>query len=440
MDVLRFPPLRPVEQIVLQGTSLCNLDCRYCDLSQESRRASARMPVEWVTELLQQLVSLDLLAPSVSIVWHSGEPLTLAPAYYAAAIDAVLDFVAHRTPTIAVNFDFQTNATLIDDEWCDFFQKFAHVVRLGVSCDGPQNTHDAFRVNWSGRGSFARTQRGMARLDERGIAYNVIAVVTDRTMAAPEKFFEFFLQRRQSMTDFHFNVLASPVRGIDGLGYCNADRDRFRCFYERMLELSQTTSGLGSSLPIRNLSQAVHRLAALDQPDAPAYVRETSAPLRSLNMDALGNLTTFHAGLDIGTHAQRYQDGEGFGLGNLQREPLSEMLESGKFARMRADFASMHRRCEAECEYFGVCAGGFELSQMRALDADPRAPAETVECLIHVKALTDAVVNVLEADAARAAATRRAKPVALKPLSTGRDAAAELRQQHLPMARGAETG
>lgn len=408
MDALRFPPLRPVEQIVLQGTSLCNLDCRYCDLSQESRRNSARMPVEWVTELLLQLVSQDLLAPSVCIVWHSGEPLTLAPAYYAAAIDAVLDFMAHHAPKIAVTFDFQTNATLINDEWCDFFQKFADVVRLGVSCDGPQNTHDAFRIGWSGRGSFARTQRGMARLDERGIPYNVIAVVTDRTMAAPEEFFEFFLQRRQSMTDFHFNVLASPVHGIDGLGYCNTDRDRFRRFYERMLELSQTTSALGSSLPIRNLTQAMHRIAALDQPDTPTYVRETSAPLRSLNMDALGNLTTFHAGLDIGTHAQRYQDGEGFGLGNLQREPLSEMLESAKFARMRADFASMHRRCEAECEYFGVCAGGFELSQMRALDADPRAPAETVECLIHVKALTDAVVNVLEADAARAAATRRA--------------------------------
>lgn len=408
MDALRFPPLRPVEQIVLQGTSLCNLDCRYCDLSQESRRNSARMPVEWVTELLQQLVSQDLLAPGVCIVWHSGEPLTLAPAYYAAAIDAVLDFMAHHAPRIAVTFDFQTNATLINDEWCDFFQKFADVVRLGVSCDGPQNTHDAFRIGWSGRGSFARTQRGMARLDERGIPYNVIAVVTDRTMAAPEEFFEFFLERRQSMTDFHFNVLASPVHGIDGLGYCNTDRDRFRRFYERMLELSQTTSALGISLPIRNLTQAMHRIAALDQPDTPTYVRETSAPLRSLNMDALGNLTTFHAGLDIGTHAQRYQDGEGFGLGNLQREPLSEMLESAKFARMRADFASMHRRCEAECEYFGVCAGGFELSQMRALDADPRAPAETVECLIHVKALTDAVVNVLEADAARAAATRRA--------------------------------
>ena len=259
MDPKNFPPLRAVEQIVLQGTSLCNLDCRYCDLSQESRRTNARMPVELVTQLLQQLVSLNLLAPSVSIVWHSGEPLTLPPAYYSAAIDDVRDFVARRAPGLKVSFDFQTNATLIDDEWCDFFEKYAAVVRLGVSCDGPQHTHDAFRIDWNGRGSSARTQRGMAQLDERGIAYNVIAVVTDRTMVNQEEFFEFFLQRRQSMTDFHFNVLASPVPGITGLSYIDTDRDRYRNFYERMLELSQTVSSSGSTLPIRNLSQAVHR-------------------------------------------------------------------------------------------------------------------------------------------------------------------------------------
>ncbi|MDR5752558.1 MULTISPECIES: radical SAM protein [unclassified Caballeronia] len=388
--------LRPVEQLVLQGTSFCNINCTYCDLSEESRRTKSRMPPELALTLISELIDADLLAPDFVVVWHSGEPLTLLPAYYAGMIDAITDLCARRAPHVSVSFDIQTNGTLIDEAWCDFFERHARVIRLGVSCDGPPELHDAFRIDRRGKSTFERTLRGMNALDARGIRYNVIAVVTRKTMADPQSFLEFFHARRASLTDFHFNVLASPVAGMDDLTYAETDRAAFQRFYRRVFDWWDEKRHEGSALPIRNVSQTLERIATVGRADAPSFISETSAPLRSLNMDAKGNVTTFYAGLDIATQADRYGDGNGLALGNIQRTALAQMLVSKKLTAMLGDFARSHHRCAQTCEYYAVCPGGFELIQWLDHAGSHCDAPETTECIIHVKALTDAALDFIE--------------------------------------------
>jgi len=53
----------PVELIVLQGTSFCNLNCKYCDLSAESRRTKEVMAMPLVEKLFTDLFSGPHLAP-----------------------------------------------------------------------------------------------------------------------------------------------------------------------------------------------------------------------------------------------------------------------------------------------------------------------------------------------------------------------------------------
>jgi len=388
--------LKPVEQLVLQGTSFCNIDCTYCDLSKESRRKKSRMPLGLVLKLIRELIGEKLLASDVVVVWHSGEPLTLPPSYYAGLIEAIIDLCGKNAPGVTVSFDFQTNATLIDDAWCDFFENYASVVNLGVSCDGPKMLHDAFRVDRRGQSTFDRAIQGINALDGRGIKYNAIAVVTRRTLANPEVFLDFFYERRQSLTDFHFNVLASPIANNGDLDYGSSDKTEFYQFYRRLFDWWEEKRMAGGNFPIRNLSQTLERLAMYGRSDAPSYVCESSAPLRSLNMDADGNLTTFYAGLDISTEADRYGDGAGLALGNIQGSSLADMLRSSKLAAMVDDFDKSHRRCAAECEYFSVCPGGFELMQWRDENNIGHDTPETVECLIHVKALIDAALDFID--------------------------------------------
>ena len=386
--------LAPIELVVLQGTSFCNLDCQYCDLSPESRRVRTTMDLPLIERLFTELFQSGRLAPTVTVVWHSGEPLTLSPAYYDDAI-TLIDTLKHRygTDDVSVRYAIQTNAVLIDEKWCSFFERHAHELELGVSCDGPADLHDAFRVGWSGRPSHERTLRGMDRLEEHGIKYKVIAVVTRRTLERPEAFYEFFRARRAHLSGFHFNLIAEST-GVDpDLTYSAEDREAYFAFYRRLLELQRADEKRGDRLEILNFTLAAEGLLAAGEARR-GFFDEAVAPLKSLTVDASGNLTTFYAGLSIDTLPDVYGDGRGLALGNILETPLEDMLRSQKLERMVSDFLASRRACESSCEYFGVCPGGYELLKKKSLGSFEAT--ETVECLIHVKTLVDALVDDID--------------------------------------------
>lgn len=371
---------------MLQGTPFCNLNCTYCDLSTASRRQKHRMSLGTIERVFSEIFGSGVaLASEISVIWHSGEPLTLDPAYYDAAIERIL--AVRGTRPVAIRFDIQTNAVLINDAWCDFFERHAAHLRVGVSCDGPEAMHDAFRVNWGAKASHSRAARGMDLLARRGIHYNAIAVVTEWTLADPEAFFDFFVQRQHQMRGFHFNILAEgDGRGAD-LSYSAADRDRYYRFYRRLLDLCRNHAHGGGEFAIKNFVHALDRILSGDG----THVEACTAPLKSVNVDALGNVTTFYAGLAPETEADRYGDGRGLALGNILEKSLVEMVRSPKLARICADFAASRAACRAECSYHMVCSGGFELTKLARygrFDA-----SETPECVIHVKALTDALLD-----------------------------------------------
>jgi uncharacterized protein len=58
--------------VVMQPTTLCNLDCVYCYLP--FRAADRRMPVS-VAEAVAVSVNPWAAAGRFSVVWHGGEPL-----------------------------------------------------------------------------------------------------------------------------------------------------------------------------------------------------------------------------------------------------------------------------------------------------------------------------------------------------------------------------
>jgi uncharacterized protein len=383
--------LDPIELVVLQGTSFCNLDCSYCDLSRESRRTRRIMAPELIERVFSELFTSGHLAPEVTVIWHSGEPLTLPVAYYDDAIERILRLKDRLVgDAVSISFDIQTNGTLIDRTWCEFLKRHQRHLKIGVSCDGPAEMHDAFRKNWSGHPSLAKTLRGMELLSVHGIKHKVIAVVTDATLADPEGFLAFFEARRDTLSGFHFNILADAGGGA-GLSYRSEDRRRYYDFYRRLLELGLAGS---SDFRIQNFALGLDRILRADDA-ASSWTEQASAPLKSINIDTSGNVTTFYAGLSIDVLADEYGDGKGLSIGNILETTFAEMVRSEKLRRILRDFSASTAFCRDSCEYFGVCPGGFEITK-RIAHGDFRA-GETPECVVHVKALTDALLD----DAAR---------------------------------------
>src|SRR3712207_1205799 len=91
--------------VVMQPTTLCNLDCSYCYLP--FRAVDRRMPVA-VAAAVAAPVNQWVRAGRFSVVWHGGEPLAAGRRHFA-------DLLSPFSP--AVEHHVQTNATLIDDAW-----------------------------------------------------------------------------------------------------------------------------------------------------------------------------------------------------------------------------------------------------------------------------------------------------------------------------------
>ncbi len=163
--------------VVMQPTTLCNLDCTYCYLPH--RAMNTRMPATVASAVAATVNEWARTAPRFSVVWHGGEPLATGREHLAQLM----------APFVGVEHHIQTNATLIDDPWCDFF--LAHDVHIGLSIDGPRSFTER-RVTRAGQPAYDRILAGVAMLRRRRLPFAALCVVSDPTPELAPTLYEYF--------------------------------------------------------------------------------------------------------------------------------------------------------------------------------------------------------------------------------------------------------
>ena len=367
----------PIELLVVQPTPFCNLDCSYCYLPDRDNRR--RMSAETLHRLCERLRDSTLLGETLSIVWHAGEPLVLPPDYYDAAFDILEAQLGGRSD---IRHCFQTNATLIDDAWIDFVRR--RRVSVGVSLDGPAWLHDRHRKTRSGAGSFARTLRGVKRLQDAGIPFHVIAVLTAPAGDCAAEIFEFFTG--EGVCHIGFNVEEIEADNLQSSLEAGDAGVKVQAFFARLIELNRAA---GNPLRIREVAGMVG--AILGECPGPRGGQETTA-LKILSVGVDGALSAFSPEL-LGATQPGYGN---FVFGNVWTDSLADMLAAPKFRRVAAEIAAGVARCEASCGYFELCGGGAasnKLFEHGSFDA-----TETLYCRLTKKAVADAVMAALEED------------------------------------------
>ncbi|MFF4835509.1 radical SAM protein [Streptomyces sp. NPDC001315] len=132
--------------VLAQPTTLCNLDDTYCYLPE---RAVARRMTAEVADAVAAGVGEWSREHPVAVLWHGGEPLAAGVAYLRFLMDRFGQGEDHL-----VTHAVQTNATLIDERWCELFA--TRGMRVGVSLDGAGKANAA-RVDRRGH---VTTDRG----------------------------------------------------------------------------------------------------------------------------------------------------------------------------------------------------------------------------------------------------------------------------------------
>lgn len=168
--------------------ALCNLACRYCYyLGKEALYPGVdpRMDGAVLETLTRQYIEAQR-APEVTFSWQGGEPLLAGLAFYEQAV--ALQQV-HRKPGMRIQNAIQTNATLLNDAWCRFFRE--HGFLVGVSLDGPEACHDAYRVDKGGRPTFERAMAGLGLLREHLVQVNLLTTVHAANAGRPLEVYRF---------------------------------------------------------------------------------------------------------------------------------------------------------------------------------------------------------------------------------------------------------
>lgn len=183
------PFARPLYVMLKPAGSLCNLRCKYCYYLEKGKLYSDDKNHVMSDELLSRFIREYMEAqttPDVLFSWHGGETLMRPISFYERALE-LQRIHAHGRH---VDNTIQTNATMLTDEWCEFFRRNNFLV--GVSIDGPQEFHDEYRRTATRRPTFQKVMQGIRLLNKHDVEWNALAVVNDFNADYPLDFYNFF--------------------------------------------------------------------------------------------------------------------------------------------------------------------------------------------------------------------------------------------------------
>ncbi len=369
----------PISLVVIQPTPFCNLDCDYCYLPDRGNRG--RLSLELIDPILQRVLESPFLGSEFTILWHAGEPLAMPVAFYDEAGARIRAAEQRHGPALTILQNLQTNGTLIDQAWCDCFRR--NRLSIGVSLDGPAYLHDAHRTTRTGLGTHAATMRGIAALKRNDLPFNVIAVLTQDSLAYPEEIFHFFLEN--GITDVGFNMEEAEGANPESSLGRDGSEERYRAFLQRFWEL---TVQAGGALRLREFEVT----CALACSDTRLSRTDLNNPFVIVNVDHRGNFSTFDPEL-LSVPIEPYGDGV---LGNVLTDSLESVCGTEKFRRMHRDMAAGVALCRDSCDYFGLCGGGA--GSNKYWEHGSFATAETQACRYRIKIVADVVLAALEGE------------------------------------------
>ena len=369
-------PMPRIQLLVVQPTPFCNIDCRYCYLPDRTNKAVVAEAT--LANLFSQVFASGWVQDGVGIVWHAGEPMVLPIDFYRRAFRLIDQL---KPSSLKVTQAFQTNGTLIDDAWCEFFAQ--EQVNVGVSIDGPERLHDINRVTRSGRGTFERTIAGIRRLRRHLVPFHVISVLSPESLAVPREMFDFYVA--EGIDQVCFNVEESEgdhvSRSFGESGIADA-------YYRFLREFWRLAAASPDKLAyIREIDDATQQVL---RPQESVFFNQLVEPFAITSMDWAGNLATFSPEL-LGLKNPAYGD---FIIGNINRDRLIDLRQRPVLLKMLADIDAGVELCRQRCEYFSVCGGGEPVNKLT--ENGSFVSTDTIYCRMTKMRATDLILDLLD--------------------------------------------
>lgn len=373
--------------IVIQGTNFCNLNCKYCYVP--NRTDKSVMSDSILERTLETILKSEMLLnfPGVTLCWHAGEPLSAGKEFYNKVVKATLKYNINK---IKVKHNIQTNATLIDQEWCNFFQQ--NDFQVNVSIDGPEFIHNRSRLTWKGRGTHKQVMRGINTLKRNKFPITSISVLSPFSLDYPEELFEFFYLNEFSNVCFNFeetdgnNELSSYFQRTQN--ELNILSKKFQDFFSKFYDI-----WLLNNMPfrVREFKNKREQILLLSQNNSKHVKNTENIPFQIITISKDGDISTFSPELISGVPT----DSKKFIIGNvLNINSLDELSYSPRFLEIAKEIDDGIEKCARNCSYFNFCGGGSPSNKY--FENGSFNSSETLYCHFHQKIVTDVVIDKMK--------------------------------------------
>ncbi|WP_235498147.1 multiple cyclophane-containing RiPP AmcA [Frankia sp. R43] len=342
----------------MQPTPLCNLDCSYCYLP--NRKSKHLMPLSVARAVADGIrISNDAESPIESnIIWHGGEPLT-------AGIDALMHLMDCFPGT--TKHSVQTNATLIDQQWVDFFE--SQKIHIGISIDGERSANTQ-RQDYSGREVYDRIVSGIEVLRGRGVPYDMIAVVSDPNPRRAEELYSFSV----SLGSRSLAVNIEEREGENRRDHHFVDH-AIKGFWTALWEAWQSEP----AIPVREFER-IRDYALIPNRDRGFPLAD---PFPTVSWEGK---VTLHSPELSGYSSPRHGE---FASGNVLDQPFHQIIATGQQSSWVHEYARGIANCRESCRIFDFCRGGH--ASNRHFEHGRLDGTETSYCRNSKIALFDAV-------------------------------------------------
>ena len=249
-------------------------------------------------------------------------------------LSATLDIVSGWNG-ISVSYALQTNAAIIDDEWCKFLKKYNFLV--GVSFDILIDAHDSVRVDEKGKGTSEKVLSSIELLKKYKVDFNVLCTLTNSIARHPEKVWKQLVKYDIDYVQF------TPC--LDDL--CHGESvyaltpKRFASFYTQLFTLWQNDYRLGKYRSIKFFDDVVN-LIIFGRPTS-CGMDGKCRPQLVIEADGSAYPCDFYC-LDE------------YKLGNLSENTVDELLASENVNRFLNQNNEMSELCKG-CPYIRFCGG-----------------------------------------------------------------------------------
>ncbi len=318
-------------------TPFCNLDCTYC--WAPNRSDTAKMPLSIVEKTFDQVYSNKGI-DGIDVLWLTGEPLVLGVPYFRNAVKISLE---KCPPGVTPRFVVQTNGTLVNEQWCDFFAEFDFVV--GVSVDGPADVHDSQRKSKLGRPSFENVERAIRLLTSHKVRGGAICVITRKTLGLPpDELFAFFNERGIAWS--YLLEAAIGENSISETALRLSDAPAIKDYLGRLMDLWADHP----ESYVRDFEQTSRRIfgGSLPQPDS-----NNLGCLDILNVSVNGDF--FWGNPELMSATLGPLDRIRF---NVLKDDIWRSRASPSFKDYQRQVHSGIKKCREQCAFFEGCQGG----------------------------------------------------------------------------------